>query len=340
MRKRISIAIAALVVAIAIPAIVAAASTAYTSPKLQVTQAGAVTTIIASAAPTDDATARAAIYVPTGTSLTANQAPGTPLGTVKAQVSALALGGALLPLTGPILVAPPGAVPAEAQLACTGGATPTAVWLLQLAAAGQTINLPAYLIPTAAQETALGPAKLVFCLAPPDIPVDMGGATFGAKFLSAELAVRGVFGVVQTGAWIGIWTPWQAGIGQVNAAGTVASPAAVAPGAVTAQAKTKGKGAVVSGRVTQAGQGRGAATVQIWGRKGFKGAFKRFKNVKAKANGAFAATVKTGDSFRVRVIAAPSTAAPLCAALVGLPAPCVNPTVNGFTVQSKPFRKR
>ena len=41
-----------------------------------------------------------------------SQAPGTPIGSVKAQVSALALGGALLPLEGPIIVAPPGAIPA------------------------------------------------------------------------------------------------------------------------------------------------------------------------------------------------------------------------------------
>jgi hypothetical protein len=298
--------------------------------------------ISAIAAPNDDATARAAIYVPTGTVLTTNQAPGTQLGSVKAQVSALALGGALLPLTGPIIVAPPGAVPPASQLACTGGETPSAVWLLQLAAAGQTINLPAYVIPTTAAETALGPAKVVFCLAPPDIPVDQGGATFGAKFLSAELTVKGVFSTVLTGTWIAIWTPWQAGNGQINATGTVASPAAIAPGAVTAKAKKRKnkKGAVVSGRVTQAGQGRGAATVQIWGRVGFKGAFKRMKNVKAKSNGTFAATVARGDSFRVRVVAVSAAAAPLCAALAGLPAPCVNPTVNGFVVQSKPFRKK
>jgi hypothetical protein len=337
MRKRISIAFAALAAA-AIPTIVAAATTAYTSPTLRVSQAGATTTISASSAPTDDSTARAAIYVPTGTAITAGQAPGTPLGTVKAQVSALALGGALLPLTGPIVVAPPGAVPAATQLACTGGETPTATWILQLEAAGQQIALPAFLIPTAAAETALGAAKLVFCLPPPDVPVDQGGATFGAKFLSAELAVKGVFGVVQTGAWIAMWTPYLPG-GAVNAAGTVASPAAVAPGAVGAKAKKNGRGAIVSGKVTQAGQGRGNASVQIWGRTG-KGKLTRRATVKAKANGAFAVRIKVGDVFQVRVVAAPTAAPPLCAALVGLPAPCVNPTVNGFAAQTKAFRKK
>lgn len=341
MRKRISIAVAAIATAIAVPAVVVAASTAYTSPTLKVTQSGTKTVITVSAAVADDATARAAIYAATGTTVTATQAPGTAIGSVKAQVSALALGGALLPLTGPIIVAPPGAVPAATQAACTQGVTPTAVWLLQLTAAGQTLNVPAYLLPTAGPEVALGPAKLAFCLPPPDIPVEQGGATFGAKFLSAELTIDGVFSVVPTGAWIAFWTPWQAGNGQVNAAGTVASPAAIAPGAVTAKAKKKGLGAVVSGAVTQSGQPRSNATVAIWGAKG-KAALRRLGAVKAKANGTYTFTAKTGDVFQARVVAASGTAAPLCAALT--PAlggiPCVNPTVNGFTAQSKQVRKK
>ncbi len=333
MRKRISIAVAALA-AVAVPAVVIAASTAYTSPTLKVRYAGATTVISASAAPADDATAVAAIYAPTGTTITATQAPGTQLGTVKAQVSALALGGALLPLTGPIVVAPPGAVPAADQAACTQGAAPTAVWLLRLTAAGQTINLPAYLIPTAGAETALGPAKLIFCLSPPDLPPPIG-ATFGAKFLSAELTVNGVFGAVQTGAWIAFWTPWQAGNGQVNAAGTVASPAAVAPGSVTVKAKKLGNGAVVSGVVTQAGQVRGGVPVQVFG-GATRAALKKLAALKSKANGTFSYRAKAGKYFRAKAIAPAGAAAPLCTALTPLLGgiPCVNPTVSGFTTQS------
>jgi hypothetical protein len=292
--------------------------------------------ITASAATADDATAVAAIYVPAGTAITATQAPGTPLGTVRAQVSALALGGALLPLEGPIVVAPPGAVPAAAQAACTQGATPTSTWLLQLSAAGQTINLPAYLIPTAGAETGLGPAKLVFCLAPPDIPADKGGATFGAKFLSAELTVNGVFGAVQTGAWVALWTPWQAGNGQVNAAGTVASPAAIAPGAVTLKGRKAAGRKVLSGLVTQGGTGF-ANQVTIWGAVR-SAPFKRLALVRSKANGAFTFTVPRASKttrYEARAIAPARSAPPLCAALAGLPAPCVNPTVNGFSGKSK-----
>ena len=204
--------------------------------------------------------------MPTGTTLTTTQAAGTVLGVAKAQVSALLLGGALLPLEGNIVVAAAGQVPAATQAACTQGQTPTATWILVLQAAGQTINLPAFLLPTAGAETALGPAKLVFCLPPPDVPVAQGGATFGAKFLQADLKVNGVFSAVAAGAWLGIWTPYVAG-GQVNAAGTVASPSAVAPGEVTLKVTKSGLvNSRLTGLLTQGGQptgGHGADLLRL-----------------------------------------------------------------------------
>jgi len=317
MTRRIRIASIAAVVAIAVPAIVLAATNAYTSPTLKVSYAGTTT-------------------------VTANQAPGSPIGSVKAQVSALALGGALLPLEGPIIVAPPGAIPAAAQSGCVQEATPTASWILQLSAAGQTINLPAYVLPTAGAETALGPAKIRFCLAPPDIPVEKGGATFGAKFLSAALTVNNVFSKVSQGAWIAFWTPWQAGNGQVNQAGTVASPAAVAAGAVTIKAKKAGLGAVVTGKVTQGGLARPAATVTIWGAKG-KAALRRLgAPVKTSAAGTFSFRAKTGDVYQARVAAGSISAPPLCQLITpqlqGIP--CINPTANGFTATSGLARKK
>jgi hypothetical protein len=341
-RKPICIALALLAAAAALPAVVGAATNAYTTPTLRITQTSAATVITASSAVADDATARSAIYAPTGITVTTSQAPGTTIGTVKAQVSALALGGALLPLTGNIVVAPPGSVPAATQSACTQGQTPTATWLLVLTAAGQTINVPAYVIPTAGAEAAIGPVKVVFCLPPPDIPTDQGGATFGAKFLSAELTLNGVFSVVPTGAWLAFWTPWQTGNGQINAAGTVASPAQIAPGAVTAAARKAGKngvGAVVSGRVTQAGQPKASASVTIYGGVA---TLKRLGTVKSKANGTYSFRARSGTRFQARVVAAPGTAAPLCTALAAQlgGVPCVNPTVNGFSARSSTVRKR
>ncbi len=340
MKRSIRLAVLALGAAAAL-VVVAVAFAAYTSPTLRVSYAGTTTNITASASQNDDATAVATIYIPTGTTITTSQAPGAQIGTVKAQVQALALGGALLPLDGKIIVAPPGAIPAAAQAACTQGQTPTASWLLVLTAAGQTINLPAYIIPTVGAETALGPAKLTFCLAPPDIPVAAGGATFGAKFLSAALSVDGVFSPVAQGAWIAFWTPWQAGNGQVNKAGTVASPAGIAAGAVTVKAKKAGAGATVSGSVTQGGLPRPGATVAIWGAKG-KAALKKLGAVKSNTKGAFSFKAKRGDVFQARVVAAPTAAPPLCtlltAQLGGIP--CVNPTANGFTAKSGLARRK
>ena len=340
MKRSIRLAVLALGATAAL-VVAAVAFAAYTSPTLRVSYAGTTTNITASASQNDDATAVATIYIPSGTTITTSQAPGTQIGTVKAQVQALALGGALLPLDGKIIVAPPGAIPAESQAACTQGQTPSATWLLVLAAAGQTINLPAYIIPTAGPEAALGPAKLTFCLAPPDIPVDKGGATFGAKFLSAALTVNGVFSPVSQGAWIAFWTPWQAGNGQVNKAGTVASPAGIAAGAVTAKAKKAGVGATVSGLVTQGGLPRPGATVQIWGAKG-KAALKKLGGTRSDAKGAFSFKAKYGDRFQARAAAAPTAAPPLCTLLTpqlgGIP--CVNPTANGFAAKSGVVSKK
>ncbi len=342
MRKWIGIALAAALAAAAVPALVAAKTAAYTAPTLKVSYAGSSTSITASASPSEDATAVATIFVPTGTTLTTNQAPGTQIGSVNAQVVALDLGGALLPLTGPIVVAPPGAVPAAAQAACTQGQTPTATWLLQLSAAGQTINLPAYVLPTTGAQAALGPAKLQFCLAAPDLPAgDPRKATFGAKFVSAALTVNGVFSRVTQGVWVAFWTPWQPGTGVPNAAGTVASPAAVAQGAVTVRARKLGAGAVVSGTVTQGGQPRPGATVQIWGARG-KAALRRLGTTRTTARGTYAFRARLGDRFQARVVAGSIAAAPLCQLLTpqlgGVP--CVNPTANGFTAKSAVVRRR
>ena len=322
-------ALAALVVA-------TAATAAYTTPKLTVTYAtGNVTRIVASASNSDDATARAAIVIPNGSTLT-TAAAGTKVGTARAQVSALALGGALLPLAGDIIVAPPGAVPPASQTGCIGAVAPQATFLLVLQAAGQTINLPAYIIPTSGAQQALGTAQLVFCLAPPDIPTTSGGATFGAKFLSADLSLTGVIGPVVQGAWVAFWTPWQAGNGQINATGTVASPATIAPGGLTLTGRKVRGAKRLSGRVTQGGAGV-ATRVSIYGAVGRR-AFRRIATVSARANGAYTYAVprrSKATRFQTRVVVAGRDSAAVCAQFGALPVPCVNGTVSGFSARSR-----
>jgi hypothetical protein len=335
MRKWTRTAVVALA-ALAALAVTAAATAAYTTPKLSVSYAtGNVTRLVASAAVGDDATARAAIVIPNGTAVTATAAPGTKVGTARAQVSALQLGGALLPLAGDIVVAPPGAVTPVAQAQCTLGATPQLTLLLMLQAAGQTIPLPAYVIPTSGAQTALGSAQLVFCLPPPDLPAPIG-ATFGSKFLSADLTLTGVFGPVVQGAWVALWTPWNPGVGTVNTAATVASPAAIAPGGITLSGRKVRGVKRLAGRVTQGGAGVATRVSILAGAR-------RIASVSARANGSFTYAVprrSRATTFRARAVVAGRNAPAVCGQFSALGVPCVNPTVSGFTATSGTVRIR
>ena len=341
MKRRIStvaVGLAAVAALIAVPAALAA----YTSPKLEVAQTATGVVVKASLNPNDDPTARVAIIAPTGTQLTTSQAPGTVLGPVRAIVKALDLAGADLPLEGQLVVAPPGLIPATTVAQCTGGATPLATWVMVLTAAGQTLQVPTYLVATSGSQTAAGPAYIAICLPPPDVPVGTPGrATFGAKVYSAELTINGVFSRVATGAWISSWVPYTPAAGTANAAGAVVSPAAIAPGAVSLAARRAGNGATVTGAVTQAGQARGGATVTIFG-GARANSLKRLGRATVAASGRFTFRARTGTFFRATALATGGAAPPLCTQIQPLigATPCVNPTVNGFSVQSRVVRKR
>ncbi|MBA2642111.1 MAG: hypothetical protein H0U82_04185 [Actinobacteria bacterium] len=64
--------------------------------------------------------------------------------------------------------------------------------------------------------------------------------------------------------------------------------------------------------------------------------------MKVRANGSYSFRAKSGTFFRASAVAAPGAAATLCATLTPLlgPTPCVNPTTNGFTAQSKTVKKK
>ena len=85
-----------------------AAFAAYTSAKLEVRLTPTGVNIKATGDPSEDPTASVRIFAPTGTQLTTNQAPGTTLGTITALATVIDLGGADVPLAGPIVVAAPG----------------------------------------------------------------------------------------------------------------------------------------------------------------------------------------------------------------------------------------
>ena len=302
----------------------------YSSPKVTVAQTATTTTLVASASGTDDATGFVAIYIPAGTTITANQKPGATIGVAKARFNALALGGAALALQGPITVAAPGSVPPTQQADCIQTETPLATWLIGLSAGGKTINLPAYLIKTVAQEKAVfGVAKLVFCLAPPDLPVDNGGAPFGAKFLSAQLAVNGVFGAATGGPFYTAWIPWLAGAGTRDVTQYSWTATQVAPATITAKAKKSGNGAVVAGLVTQGGKPRAGARVAIFASTSRTG-LKKVGVVKTGAAGTFSYKAASGAYFRAQATLPETPAPELCAKLKEtlVNARCLNPIVS------------
>jgi hypothetical protein len=340
MRTGIRLGVPALAVVLVL-AFAGSAAAAYTTPTLQVSQSGTTTTISAKVAPADDATARATIYAAAGVQVTLNQAPGTKLGSANAQASALDLGGALLPLSGDVIVAPPGAVPAQTQALCTQGQAPAATWLMNLQAAGQPLSIPVFVVLTSGSEAALGPAKLIVCLGPPDVPAGTAGrAVFGAKLTEATLALDGVFGPAPLAPWVAMWTPYQAGNGQANAAGTVASPAVVASSALTIGRVVRGARTTIAGRATQAQQGLAGASVQIFAGK-TRAALKRIKTVKANATGAYAFTTRNaGPFFRSKVVLPVRSAPQLCQQLAAqLPVPCVNSQVSGVDQTSRIVRR-
>jgi hypothetical protein len=343
MRRRswtIAVGLAAVIAIVAVPA----AYAAYTTAKLEVRPTATGATVRATLSPDDDPTASVRIFAPSGTTLTTNQAPGTVLGPVRAIVKALDLGGADLPLEGQLAVAPPGAVPPATQQACLGTTTPMATWVMTLGAAGQTLTVPTYLVATTGTQTALGPAFIQVCLPPPDVPAGTPGrATFGAKLYSAELTINGVFSRA-TGTWVSFWTPYRPAVGQVNVAGTIAAPAVVAAGSITAAARRSGRrgvGATVTGRVTQGGQPRAGAAVAILGGPR-SNRLRRLGSVRTNASGGFTFRARSGVFFRANVVAPAGTAAAACTALTPAiaPVPCMNPTSNGFTAQSRVVRKR
>jgi hypothetical protein len=217
-------------VAVVALATLAFASSAFASfaPKLVVSSSaaqagGGAVRLGVVAQNADDPTARVQIYIPAGYQV-ATPAVGAKLGTVTATAAAADLGGAVLPLTGDL-----DAIAPNASAAALCGVSASQTWDLHLTAAGQTLDIPLYVVASSAAEAAAGfPTKLVVCLPPPDVPVGTPGrATFGAKLLSAQFNSSAITEPAATGdyRWTSLWTPYNPGKGTPNAAGTVETQA-------------------------------------------------------------------------------------------------------------------
>jgi hypothetical protein len=203
----------------------------------------------------DDALFRAQIFAPPGYRGNLAAAVGTQVGTVAAQVQVREpIAGAVLPITGTILVADPATYVTQAAQ-CTGSATHATTWVLVLQAAGTELRVPVFVDPAPAELAPLASHVLNVCLPSPHLPVSSGGATFGAKLIDARLNTRGVFtapATTGTYRWHLIATPWPNGPGLPNAAGTVNAQGVVGlPGTVSVRATSRRGVVTVTGRLVE-----------------------------------------------------------------------------------------
>jgi hypothetical protein len=208
---------AAVVAATACAALLGAGSAwAAYSPKLLV-KGNQVTATVGA---TDAATARAQIYVPAGYTVATNATVGTNLGAVTAQASAADLNNQILTLTGNLVVIAPNA---QARQLC-GLSAVSATWDFHLSAAGQALDIPVFVVTNTGDEAKVAPIKLVVCLTSPDLPNGNPlRAPFGAKLISASFASSAITAPAAPGQyrWTSLWTPYAAGTGNPDLAGTV-----------------------------------------------------------------------------------------------------------------------
>ena len=325
-------------------AALAFAGNALATQRLSVTQSATSLTIKATQDASDQQPAKIQIYVPAGYTLNlSGVTPGATVGTTTGVVIARDQGGIDLPLTGDVLVDNPAN---HTKDPCSPG-TNAAVLILQLSVAGQTINLPLYVNPTTGAETALGSAKLAICLAPSDTPQGSPGRSpFGAQLKSATFTVNNVF-TPPAGAtrWESLWTPYAAGNGVPNVAGTVEARAFVGPGAITLAGRVtskKKRTVALSGRVTASGVGIAGATVSL-----LLNGKARYK-AKTSAAGAYAVRLQkkkgtkvTTTVFQSKVTVPESDVTTTgCATPDVPPIPCVSATQGAFTAVSNKVRIR
>jgi len=213
-----------------------------------------------------DPTAQLKIFAPAGYNANLSAAPGTKIGSVLAIVKAKALGGALLPLAGDVVVAnPTDPTIVAAATKCTGTATHGTIWVLNTSLQGQTVAIPVFV-------DKVGPLVIqTVCLPSPDIPPASGGATFGAQLVLADFTIRGVFTNATARAgyeWAGLFTPYVPGSGTPNPTGTVEWRTYVGlPSSLTlAKVKAK-KGFKLVGRLSVTGLNPGGVRLALYAGK-------------------------------------------------------------------------
>jgi hypothetical protein len=295
---------------------------AYDSPRLEATQSGNTVTIDVAQNAADDATAILRLISPLGTSIAAPSPAGTQLGTASATFVATA-SGAELTAEGGVEVVSARPVAPQSLSGCAEGERVEGVWSLRLAADGLTASMPLYLL--------VG-GDLLLCVPHPS------SLAQGAKLVGLKLTLAAGLELRPAGTWISIWVPY--GATEADLSRAVASPAVVGAGTVEFTARAKGAGAVLVGFVRQGGAPRTGARVRITGGPRAS-ALRVLGTATTNRGGQFTFRAKSGTFFRGTASVGRSSPPGICFVLEPFlrPIPCVNPTLNGFSVQSRTIRK-
>ena len=340
-----------LALACASAATLALAGTALATPRLIISGGptpgvAAATTIQVTEDKSDAAPLKISIYQAAGYAATLNQVAGTQIGTVHADLQALAISpDAIIQAEGTVLVDNPAKYTSNT---CAPGAH-AAVWLLHVIVSGQTIDVPVYVDPTTGTEQALGATKLVLCLADPyDTAPASIRAPFGVKLINAKMMLdSGVItnpSTAGTFLWRSTITPWNPASPAPDAAKTIEAQSIVTIADTlslkatvkTVRHKRAGKTTVtnsvlLSGKLLENLQAVQGASVAILagGKKigstttNASGAFSRSAGLNKKTTFQAKATVAQRDTACVSPLPATS-----------VPGGCAGATVGAYTLSS------
>jgi hypothetical protein len=344
-KRRLGLLALPVVIALALVSTAAAGIT----PLFSATTTADATVVSYSQLPGDDPIAALTFFVPVDYAALLAQPEGEVVGTVSAEAIAADLANTPLALKGSIVAATAATTfvasgnsvtVGAAATACTGTATHGAYWIMNLSAAGQTLQVPAFVddVPLTIPLSTIANNTITICLPPPDVPVGTPGrASLGAKLVSASLSITDVFSAAPAWyTWHATVTPYSPGTGKVNAAGTFEVQSVDrTPQVLTVKAKQTGKGKVtVSGRLQAGGKGVAGISVSILAGK------KTVGKAVTKAGGTFSKLVTAPGTakFSASVSVAPKKAAS-CAPYFA-PAPCAGAWVAGFTTKSTAVKAR
>jgi hypothetical protein len=291
---------------------------------------------------TDAAPLKITIYVPSGYTASVAQTPGSQIGTVHADLQALAISpDAIIQAEGTVLAGDTSNAQLQgAATQCTGSPAHAAIWLLHITVSGTTLDVPEFVDPTAGAETALGAAKIQLCLPDPYENAGPARAAFGSKIINAQMTLNPtVIGAPTSGSylWRSIVTPWNPAAPAPDAAHTVEAQSFVTlPQAATLKAKVKhtGKGkkrkstVTLSGTVKEGSSGVSGAKVDL-----FAGG-KKVASVTTSSSGTFSKSfaLKKKTTFQAKVTVAQRDAScqsPLPTTQV--PGGCASATAAGWS---------